>query len=267
MKIVNALCILAVVAFVASPAFAQNCPSGQCPSQTATSVATQEGCSGSCPSSTAVATQEGCSGSCPSSTAVATKATQEGEKACSECPVAKAMANLPKMTYKVGKETTCCDKSAATLAKKSEKPIQFVVGKKTYEKKDKAYVALVESTEAFVTEFTSACKCEKSGKTTIAGTSCNCPVEAGKKTELVKTAIKDMKISYKVGKETTCCSKSASELVKKSGEKMTYVVAGKETCCNLEARLNLAHAKYAAAVKAMASAEKKAAPAAAKSAG
>jgi len=271
MKIVNALCMLAAVALVASPAFAQDCPSGQCPSQGASAVATQDGgCSGSCPSSTAVATvaqEEGKSCSqCPSQSAVATVAKEEGET-CSQCPVAKAMANLPKMTYKVGKESTCCDKSAAAIAKKSEKPIHFVVGEKTFEKKDKAYVALVESTEAYVTKFTTACKCEKSGKTTIAGTSCGCPVDAGKKTELVKTAIKDMKISYKVGKETTCCSQSASELVKKSGEKMTYVVAGKETCCNLEARLNLAHAKYAAAVKAMASTEKKAAPATEKKAG
>ena len=282
MKIVNAICMLAVVALVAGPAFAQECPSGKCPSQSTSAVAQQEGgCSGGCPSQSvakeggccsqsAVATvakqEEGKSCSqCPSQSAVATVAAQEKSE-CSQCPVEKAMANLPKMTYKVGKESTCCDKSAAAMAKKSEKPIHFVVGDKTFEKKDKAYVALVESTEAFVTKFTTACKCEKSGKTTIAGTSCGCPVEAGKKTELVKTAIKDMKITYKVGKETTCCNKSASELVKKSGEKMTYVVAGKETCCNLEARLNLAKAKYAAAVKAMVVTEKKT-EAAAKSAG
>lgn len=246
MKIVNTLCMLVAVALVASPAFAQDCSSGQCPSQGASAVATQEGCSGSCPSSSAVATvaaqEDGktCS-QCPSQSAVATVAAKEEGEKCSECPVSKAMANLPKMSFKVGE--------------------------KTYETKDKAYVALVESTEAYVTKFTSPCKCEKSGKTSIAGASCGCPVEAGKKAELVKTAIKDMKISYKVGKETTCCNKSASELVKKSGEKMTYVVAGKETCCNLEARLNLAHAKYAAAVKAMATAEKKAAPATEKKAG
>ena len=233
MKIINTLCMLAVVALVASPAFAQECKSGKC----------------------------------ASSTAVATTATQDGEKTCSECPVAKAMANLPKMTYKVGEEMTCCDKSAAALAEKSEKPIHFVVGEKTFESKDKAYVSLVETTEAFVTKFTTACKCEKSGKTTIAGKSCSCPVDAGKKAELVTNAIKDMKVTYKVGEETTCCDKSASELAKKSGEKMTYVVAGKETCCSLEARLNLAHAKYAAAVKALASAETKAAPATEKSAG
>ena len=239
--------MLLAVALVASPALAQDeCP-GKCPSQSG-AVST-------------ASTQDECPGKCPSQSAVATVSTQEDGKSCSQCPVEKAMANLPKMTYMVGKETTCCDKSAAKLAKKAEKPIHFVVGDKTYEKKDKAYVALVESTEAYVNKFTSPSKCEKSGTTSIAGTSCGCPVEAGKKAELVKTAIKDIKMTYKVGKETTCCDKSAGELVKKTGEKMAYVVAGEETCCNITARLNLAKAKYVAAVKAIAATEKKTAPA------
>ena len=260
------------IALIASPAFAQegcqgSCPSqtatvakqecsGQCPSQTAT-VAKQEGCSGQCPSQTAtVAKQEGCSGQCPSATATVAKqegcsggcpsaavatvaATKQDEgKACSECPVAKAMANLPQMNY--------------------------VVAGKTYDCKQKAFTALVENTESYVAKFTTPSKCATSGKTTIAGESCGCPVDAGKKTELVSAAIKDMKMTYKVGKESTCCSKSAGEMVKKSGEKMVYVVAGEETCCEMTARLNLAKAKYAAAVKAIAttaSTEKKAAEA------
>lgn len=186
---------------------------------------------------------------CKSETAVC---TAEDGKACSQCPVEMAMAKLPKMTFKVGTESTCCDQAAAALAKKHDKPIEYVVGDKTYPKMENAYVALVESTEKYVDGFVSPKTCSVSNTTTVAGKTCKCSVEAGKRAELVKAAITDVKMTYKVGKETTCCSKSAAALAEKSGEKTTFVVAEKEYCCNYEARLNLAKAKYAAAVKAVA---------------
>ena len=52
------------------------------------------------------------------------------EKACASecgCPVAKAMEALPKLTYKVGDEATCCDQAAAKLAKDNGGAIHFVV--------------------------------------------------------------------------------------------------------------------------------------------
>ncbi len=189
---------------------------------------------------------------CPSSAAVA----KDGES-CSQCPVSIAMKKLPTMTYQVGDKSVCCSESAAALAKEHSKPIHFVVGKKTFEDKAKAYTALVESTEKFVSDFITPCKCETSGKTTIAGKSCHCPVQASQNAELVKKAVGDVKMTYVVGKEKCNCPTQAKTLAAKSDEKTTYVVAGKETCCNLEARLNLAKAKYAAAVKALAAAEKK----------
>ena len=79
------------------------------------------------------------------------------------------MKNLPAMTYKVGTEATCCSESASALAKKHDKPIHYVVGEKTFESKEKAYTALVESTEKFVDAFVTPKKCDKSGKTSIAG--------------------------------------------------------------------------------------------------
>lgn len=168
------------------------------------------------------------------------------------------MKNLPAMTYKVGDETTCCSKSAAELVKKHSKPMHYVVGKKTFEKKEAAYTALVESTEKFVNAFVTPTKCEKSGKTSIAGASCGCPVDAGQKSELVKKAVGEVKMSYVVDGKKCNCPNEAKALAAKSEEaKTTYVVAGKETCCNLEARLNFAKAKYAAAVKAIASTAKK----------
>jgi hypothetical protein len=179
------------------------------------------------------------------------------DKACGQCPVTVAMKKLPVMTYKVGDESVCCSESAAALAKKHDKPVHYVVGKKTFESKGEAYTALVESTEEFVNKFITPRKCEASGTTSIAGSSCGCPVEAGKKAELVKKAVSEIKMTYVVGKEKCHCPTQAKSIASESGETTKYVVAGKETCCNLEARLNMAKAKYAAAVKALAKTEKK----------
>lgn len=186
-------------------------------------------------------------------------AQESAQKECcpdGQCPIAKAMDQLPKMTYMVGKEETCCNKSAEALAAKSNAPIHFVVAKKNYDNKEKAFTALVTETEKYVNAFITPCKCEASGTTKIAGQSCNCPVEAGKKAELVKAAADKVKMSYVVGKETCNCPNKAAALAKSSDSETHYVVGEQKTCCQMTARLNLAHAKYKAAVQALAAAEK-----------
>jgi hypothetical protein len=193
-----------------------------------------------------------------SEVAVSTDSDETAQKSgCSKCAtMTAAMEKLPKMMYQVGEETVCCSVAAEELAKKLDKPIQYVVSEKKFEKQDEAYVALVESTEQFVNNFLTPAKCEKSGTTTVAGSSCSCPVEAGKKAELVKKAVEPIHLTYVVGKNKCECPNEAAKLAKDSGEKTVYVVSGKETCCDLEARLNLARAKYEAAVKAIAAVEK-----------
>lgn len=238
MKIINSLCLALAVAFMGSVAVAQE---GECQSQ--------------CQSSSSAVAAKSCQ-ECPGAVASTAVASTEKEE-CSGCPVAAAMKNLPVMTYKVGDKATCCSDSATKMAKETEAAIHYVVGAKTFEKKQEAYTALVESTEKFVNEFVTPSKCEKSGKTSIAGTSCGCPMEAGKRTELVKKAISEVKMTYVVGEKECNCPTQAKTLAADSDAKTTYKVAGKETCCNMEARLNLAKAKYAAAVKALASADKK----------
>lgn len=187
----------------------------------------------------------------------AQEAAQEKTECQGQCPIAKAMGELPKMTYKVGEEMTCCSESAAALAKKSEMPVHFVVGEKTYEAKEAAFTALVEQTETFVNDFITPCKCETSGVTKIAGKSCNCPVEAGNTAELVKAAANKVQMTYAVGEETCNCPMKAAEMAKASGAKKEFVVAGEKTCCEMTARLNLARAKYKAAVEALAATQAK----------
>ena len=187
---------------------------------------------------------------CPASSSLTSVQQEEGE--CQECPVmTAALAKLPKMTYKVGEEATCCSKSAATMAEKNSQPVRFVVGDKTFEDKTAAYTALVDSTESFVSEFTTPHKCEKSGKTTLAGQSCDCPVSSAKYAEQVAAAVKTVSMKYKVGEESCGCPNQAAAMAKAGDAKVQYVVGEECTECEMTARISLATAKYKAAVAAI----------------
>ena len=170
------------------------------------------------------------------------------------CPISAAMASLPKMTYKVGEESTCCSKSAAALAEKNSAPIHFVVAETPYTDKSEAMTALVEKTEAMLAAYTTPSVCEKSGKTTIAGESLACSKTAATRAALVKAAVDSVNVSYVVGEETCNCPMKAKELAA-GGAELKYVVGGEETCCEMTARLNVARAKYKAAVEALTKAQ------------
>ena len=186
--------------------------------------------------------------------AMAAELGGSGEKSacCSkgECPISAAMASLPKMSYKVGEEATCCSHSAQALAEKHSAPIHFVVAETSYTEKSEAMTALVEKTEAMLAAYTTPCVCEKSGTTTIAGQTCSCPTMAAENTELVKAAVASVNLAYVVGDETCNCPMKAKELAA-GGAEMKYVVGGEETCCEMTARLNVARAKYKAVVEAL----------------
>lgn len=172
--------------------------------------------------------------------------------ASGDCPVETAMSKLPKMSYLVGNEATCCREAADTLAKTTDQSIQYVVGDEKFDSKAAAMTVLVSKTEAIVSEFTSVSKCEQSGATTIAGRTCQCPVEAGETVKKVNSAVSLVVMNYKVGKEKCCCPNAAKTLAKKAGVAPVYVVDGVETSCEATARLALARAKYKAAFQALA---------------
>ena len=183
------------------------------------------------------------------------KSCCSGKESCDgECPISAAMASLPKMTYKVGDETTCCSEAAAKLAEEHEAPIHFVVAETSYTDKSEAMTALVEQTEAMVVAYTTPSVCEASGTTTIAGEKCSCPIMAASHTKLVQEAVQSVSLSYVVGEEECNCPMKAKELAA-GGAEMKYVVGGEETCCEMTARLNVARAKYKAAVEALAKAQ------------
>ena len=185
-------------------------------------------------------------------------ASTECASACSSekgCPIELAMGKLPKLTYKVGKEETCCAVSAGELAKKHDAPMKFVVAEKSFAKKGEAMLALATATEKFVAEFATPSECKVSGKFTVAGKELCCSVMAGQRAELAKKAMSKVEMAYLVGEKECNCPTQAASLAKSSGKEKMFVVAGEKTACSVTARVKLAQAKYKAAVEALAKAD------------
>lgn len=176
------------------------------------------------------------------------------------CPIATAMERLPELTYAVGKKATCCPKEAAKLAKGSGGHIHFCVAGKEFDSKSDAQSALIDATEKFVAAFTKPHTCPKSGQLTLAGHSQKCEKNAARTAELMKKAMAKVKFTYLVGDKQCGCPVAAGKLVKESGKEKVFVVGEEKTACEKTARLNLARAKYRAAVEAMLQAESKASP-------
>ena len=176
---------------------------------------------------------------------------------CKDCPIAKAMDKLPKLVYKIGDETTDSPVLAGRLARQKEATIKFAVTDKVFDVEADAYAALVETTEKFVEDFAKPRKCEVSGNTKVAGKEVCCDVAAGELAALVKKAMDDVKVTYLVGKESVCCPDAAKALAAKTGEKIVQCVGDQKSGCGSSNRLNLARAKYKAAIAAIVAAEKK----------
>jgi hypothetical protein len=157
----------------------------------------------------------------------------------------------------VGDEKTCCPKSAGQLAKESDQPIHFVVGEKSFEKESAAKLALLKETEQFVSAFAKPQVCQVSHTTTVAGKSHSCSVAAGRTADLVKSAMEKVKMTYLVGEKECHCPIEAKQVAETTGKATLFVVAREKTPCNVTARLNLARAKYKAAVEALVQAEAK----------
>ncbi len=172
-----------------------------------------------------------------------------------DCPITKAMSALPQMTFKVGDEETCCAETAAGMVKENGGHIHYVVAKKEFDSKQDAMVLLAEETEKFVDSFATPHTCSVSGKTSVCGKSMSCSESATKMASVAKDAMKTIAMTYQVGDETCSCPNQAAAIAKKTGAKKEFLVDGDSTCCEAEARVKLARAKYRAAIEAIANAD------------
>lgn len=171
------------------------------------------------------------------------------------CSVTAGMAKLPKIAYMVGTKSLCCEESAKAVAAESSTRVEYAVGTEKFVSSDKAFASLVTQTEKYVAAFATPSTCSVSGSTTIAGECLTCSVAAGEVARKVKKAMDSVAISYKVGDKSCNCPVEAKALAAAKKAKTLFVVENEETECELTARLNLARAKYKAALIAMAPAK------------
>jgi hypothetical protein len=173
---------------------------------------------------------------------------------CASCPLAKAMDALPKISYIIAGEASACAKSA-TAAAEGGKEVKYIVAGKELCCPTAAKDAQVEATEKFVASFASIHACEASGKTFVGNKGYDCSQHASTIALAAKQAMDGVKTVLLVGDKEFCCPTAAGEAAEKDGAKVTYVVAEEKTQCAKTNRMNVAIAKYKAAIQAIAKAE------------
>ena len=172
------------------------------------------------------------------------------------------LASMPSMKYRIGDEVIHCSKSAEAVAGKAGKPIEYLVGEKVLSDKAEAIAKLTallekEAETLQTVQFVAGGKCHfcpmtaksvaKKTNTTVAyrvgGFDFAKRQDADKTLKLVRHAVGEVKMAYKVDGKTYGCSKMAGSKCKETGKKMTYVVGKEETSCEKSAQLMLTEAK------------------------
>jgi hypothetical protein len=190
---------------------------------------------------------------CKVATVAAAKCEKECKDAgsdCASCPVAKTMADLPQISYIIAGEASTCAKSAETAAEEG-KDVKYVVANKELCCPTAAKDAHIATVEKFVASFASTHACEASGKTFVGNKSFECGDHAKAIATVAKEAMDEVTTVHFVGDKEFCCPTAAGVAAEKQGAEITYVVAGEKTQCAKTNRLNLAIAKYKAAVLAI----------------
>lgn len=219
---------------------------------------------------------EAVAASCQDKTATA-KAEGDCAKSCGDkagC-CAKSYAMLPAMKYKVGDATVECPDKAKELAKGDAKAIKFVVGDKSFDDAVAATKALTSAYESFATEATTV-------KYAVGEKCVACPMSAGelakkenkkmayrlaaydfasedaakKAVASAKEAAGKVELKTMVGDKCVACPVEAKELATKEHKTVQYVVGESKTCCDVEAKMNLAKARALATLAAIEKASK-----------
>ena len=171
------------------------------------------------------------------------------------------LAALPKVQYRVGDKTVFCAKKAGAIAEQSGQRLQYVVGSSLFDNKADAVghlttlleqeVELLKTVQYGVNG--SVYNCPKAASaaaeqanTTVAyrvgGFDFTDQAQAEKAMTLVSEKLAGVKVSYRVGDDSFCCSKGAGLAAQKSGEKIRYTVGDEETTCEETSRLMLVKA-------------------------
>jgi hypothetical protein len=191
----------------------------------------------------------------------------------SGCPIeAKTHAiltSMPSVKYRVGDEVTGCSKSAAAISEKSHKPIRYVVRTSTFDNERDATAKLTSlmqeeldslQTIQYVVDdkpygcggsaAKAAARHHQKVMYRVGGVEFESQEDAEDALTAIEHAVKEVKLTYKVGDESYCCSKTAAAKAKETHKELTYVVGDTSTCCEKTAQINLAQAKVKAIVEA-----------------
>ena len=155
------------------------------------------------------------------------------------------------------------------MSEQSGKPAQYVVGESNFSQKSDAVAKLTSLLEDEAEEFqtiqyvvdekpyhcakSAAGAAERSVKGMtyrVGGVDLATQEEAEDALGSIEKVVSNVKLSYKVGDNTYCCSKTAAAKAKQAGKEMTFVVGDTETSCEKTAKMNLAEAKIRAIVEA-----------------
>ncbi len=189
---------------------------------------------------------------------------------CTGAKATACKAGAPCMKYEVGDKSTCCPDEAAKLAGGDKSKIVYVVGENKFNNEGEAQVALATAIDTYVNDLVTV-------KFAVGETCVPCPMEAaslakkeGKEVhyrlatfdfaskEAAETAAKNakeaadgVKLSWKVGEKSYCCSSMAGDAAKKEGKPVEYCVGEKTSPCETTAKVEMAQARLMAAIMAI----------------
>lgn len=224
-------------------------------------------CASSCTAATdavvmAVANGEGGATACTKScdgTAAATSlvSNTDGASCTTTCdgsaktPAVSLVSFMPKMTYNVAGENTCCPKAAAAMASEKHDQIHYVVNNVSYDTKAEAMGAHMKQLNAYMMdlvriqyavdgecvacptaakELASACESKKM-QYKVGPATFDSAEAAIAASVMAYNAAHNVSMTYAVGDETTTCSVSAKEMAQKANCSVEYVVNGQRTNC------------------------------------
>lgn len=234
------------------------CKCGKKGAKTVADKAAKSPCQGHGAKTTADKAKGGCDKPCHGKGA--TTASSEG------CPKAKriqaVLAAMPALKYRVNGEVTGCSKSAESMAKKTGKPIEYLVGEDVLTDRGEANARLIallekEAETLQSMQFVAGGKChrcpvtakdvaKKAGSTVayrVGGVDFEKKEDAEKALASIRESLASVRMEYKVDGKTYGCSKTAGAKCKKNGKKLTYVIGDEETICEKTAKLMLTEAK------------------------
>jgi hypothetical protein len=187
--------------------------------------------------------------------------TGSGELAGGKC-------TIPAMLIKVGDQTVQCCEKARELAQGDESKIQYVVGEKTFSKKQEALEAYAQLLDDYFAELTTVRFCVGENRMQCPASAEDVARREGGKVEFAlasfrfaskeaaekaaaeaREAAAQVKMKMVVAGKEYCCATMAKQAAEKNNCQVEYVVGETKACGREEAEIALRRARIMAAAE------------------